>query len=228
MSRGAATGHQRWVPRPCARANLRQRHEAAVPDTAEIGDTCAACAPTGCSAATSTRATALHATGHCGVGRPHGPPRCSFRLRAQLGGSSGPSDAPVRSRGAWFAACVARAGSEEPCRRGALALPTALPGRCSPAVGPQRSAVLGDQAVLLELADVAVQIGSVDAEFGRDVPNGDPGLVVDQSQDVLLTARLALPPYPAFVRRCRRAPRALSRARGGGLRGRGARVAYQL
>jgi hypothetical protein len=52
--------------------------------------------------------------------------------------------------------------------------------------------VLGDQAVVLELADVAVQIGGVDAELRGDVLDGGPGTVVDQSQDVLLTGRLAL------------------------------------
>jgi hypothetical protein len=60
------------------------------------------------------------------------------------------------------------------------------------AVGPQCGAVLGDQAVVLELADVAVQIGGVDAELRGDVLDGGPGTVVDQSQDVLLTGRLAL------------------------------------
>jgi hypothetical protein len=74
-------------------------------------------------------------------------------------------------------------------------------GRCLAAVGLQRGAVLGDQAVVLELADVGVQIGGVYVEFGGDLLDGDPWAVVDQTQDVLLTARPAVLAGLAFVGR---------------------------
>src|SRR5215211_7728274 len=73
--------------------------------------------------------------------------------------------------------------------------------RCLAAAGVQRGGVLGDQAVLLELADVAVEIGGVDAEFRGDVLDGNAGTVADQTQDVLLTARLGVAARPAFPRR---------------------------
>jgi hypothetical protein len=101
-----------------------------------------------------------------------------------------------RWRLAW---CLCRSRrSGEPWRPRASALSAA---HCLAAGGLQRRAVLGDQAVLLELADVTVQVGGVDAEFGGDLLDGDPGTVVDQTEDVLLTARLAVAARPVFVRR---------------------------
>jgi hypothetical protein len=82
--------------------------------------------------------------------------------------------------------------------------------------------MFGDQAVLVQLADVAVQVGGLDVEFRGDVFDGDPWTVLDQPQDVLLAARLAVSAWLALVRRRRRAPMALPRACGGGLRGPGA------
>ena len=76
----------------------------------------------------------------------------------------------------------------------------ASPEGCLAAGGLQCGAVLGDQAVLLEVVDVAVQVGGVDIEFGGDLLDGDLWTVLDQSQDVLLTARLAVPAGLLFVR----------------------------
>jgi hypothetical protein len=107
----------------------------------------------------------------------------------------------TQSGGAWRAACIDGPEARNPGGPSVGLISGALPGGCLAAGGLQRGAVLGDQAVLLELADVAIQIGGVDAEFGGDLLDGEPWTVLDQAQDILLTARLAVAAHPAFVGR---------------------------
>jgi hypothetical protein len=64
----------------------------------------------------------------------------------------------------------------------------------------KRSVLLGDRAFLLELVHRAVQTGGVDSELLGDLADGDAGTLIDEAQDVLLSARGAPRTGPLLVR----------------------------
>jgi hypothetical protein len=109
--------------------------------------------------------------------------RCASDYRVRLKGAVAKAGAgcppSMRSGGACRAACIGRVSSHEPVGPSVSLVRGAATGHWLAAGGLQRGALLGNQAVLLELADVAVQVGGVDVEFGGDLLDGDPGTALD-------------------------------------------------
>lgn len=62
----------------------------------------------------------------------------------------------------------------------------------SVAGGMKRHAALDDCAVLLELVHRPVQPGRVDPQLFGDLGHGDAGMLLDQTQDILLSPRGAV------------------------------------
>jgi hypothetical protein len=80
-------------------------------------------------------------------------------------------------------------------------------GEASVAGGLKRHAPLVDRTVLLEPVHRPVQTGGVHAQLRGDLAHGDTGTLLDQTQDVLLSARGAARAGPPIAcRALRRAP----------------------